>query len=105
MKLHLQRNWVLLTPIALAYLLRGGKTGPTFLPVFFLAGVLFHLIAHRPQARLVPTSILWPFGLFLVWSLTALLSGPPVDIFLFYFSRAFLYNLVGVLIFQFADAA
>jgi len=44
-----------------------------------------------------------PLALYLLWCWTGLLRGAPLDTFLFFYSRVYLYNLAGILIFQFGD--
>lgn len=94
-------DWLLLIPLVLAYLLRGAKTGFTFLPVFIGVGSLFIFCLFQRKWKPIPVSLLLAFGGFLFWSWLGLLSGAPLDSFLFMFARILMYMLMSLLILQF----
>jgi tetratricopeptide (TPR) repeat protein len=95
--------FLLLSPLMLAFLLRKANDGLSMLIVFLLAGLLFIALLNRQRLKSVPRRLFLPFGLFLFWCWLGLFNGAPLDIFLFFYSRLFLYFMVGLLVFQLSD--
>ncbi len=88
---------VLFLPFLISFVLLGGKTPLTFLPVFIAALTAAAVLLRRPQNRPVPVDVTLAFFGFFVWCWTGLLTGAPLDLFLFGISKTFLCMLVGVL--------